>query len=467
MGQIEKYFHTPVPRRLFLKATLLPPALYLAHRLSQGKVFATDCHLPGQDYPIEGGRFFEQNSPEGKGFAVVDDENALIWSEVQRFGGVYFTGFPISGRFSQEPDSVYQAFQRVILKWLPSEKRVIAFNLLDHASALGLEDKPQNNFMVPKKQNLKIDGSDFESIRLAAEGAFLTNAALTDFYQSFGHERFWIFGLPQSPPVYFEKSKIIAQSFACMALHLTTEGEIFGASIGYFAAENGFIPPQALKPQETNNFKCRETVQKFSAGEVVWRGDRSLPYVYLNFDDAYDANLVRQILDIAREAKVRVNFFPVGSVLQNNRQLWQQVVAEGHAIENHTYSHLALSKLSEDDIRLQIIAQQEAARTALGNPGYRQHFLRPPYGDGIFNYDQRIVKIAADLGLKIAMWSIDSNGWKYKDQQTVLSNVLSNLENGSIILQHTNSADIAALPEIIAQIKSRGLIPLTLADGIA
>jgi peptidoglycan/xylan/chitin deacetylase (PgdA/CDA1 family) len=176
-------------------------------------------------------------------------------------------------------------------------------------------------------------------------------------------------------------------------------------------------------------------------------------------------------MDIAEARGARLTFFPIGTVIGQHPDLWRDVIARGHAIENHTWDHHALSQLSNSDIWSEMAHQAEAVRDAVGSE-YREQFVRPPGGDGIFNYQQRIPDIAATLGLKVCMWSSDSNGWKIYPRQDaaaidyIVANAMADFGPGSIILQHVLANDIAALPRLVDEANRRGLQAVTLRTGI-
>ncbi len=206
--------------------------------------------------------------------------------------------------------------------------------------------------------------------------------------------------------------------------------------------------------------------------EVVWRGNADKPQIYLTIDDGWDPAQVEQALDVAQKYNVHLTFYPVGRTIGFAPELYKRAVAQGHAIENHTWSHEWLENISEDEIRYQILKQQEAVQEAVGGD-YRQYFLRPPGGAGIFGYQNPLLlKVCGELGLKVAMWSSDSNGWRVyprTDQDAInyiLGNVFENFFQGTIILQHAIPDDIIALPSIIGAANANNWQMITMREGI-
>ena len=226
-------------------------------------------------------------------------------------------------------------------------------------------------------------------------------------------------------------------------------------------AADGPLPPSSGSPES-----------RFIAPAVFYRGDRASNRVYLTIDDGWSSSAVEQALAIGEQTGTRFTFFPVGTVVDGNPGLWARVAGAGHEIENHSYSHGYLSRLSDSAMRDQLRWQAEAVSRAVGG-GYEPRFVRPPGGDGIFNYDPRFPSIALEMGMKVAMWDTDSNGWRLNPRTDgaavaqVVANVFSTLRPGSIVVMHSISTDVAALPRIIAGIRERGLEPATLSQGIA
>lgn len=209
--------------------------------------------------------------------------------------------------------------------------------------------------------------------------------------------------------------------------------------------------------------------------EILSRADIAHTSVFLTVDDWFDREMVELALDITAQEKVGLTFFPIGRLLARNADLVRRAAREGHELENHTWDHqrLDLGHCPIAKIPGEIEKQFEALRAILG-PSYRQLFLRPPGGFGILGtINPHLVSAATDAGLRIAMWSTDSQGWRAgrrSDPWAVdasLMHVLPGLAPGQIVLEHAIPADILALRAEIRMAKERGLQVITMAEGIA
>lgn len=135
----------------------------------------------------------------------------------------------------------------------------------------------------------------------------------------------------------------------------------------------------------------------------------------------------------------------------------------GDDIGNHTLDHSNLVSPTRSDSY--ICNELTAADRIIVNITGRT--TRPwfrPYG-GIYNTQVRA--LAAKLGYRTVLWSIDPRDWDSTNTaQDIENSVLgsSSLRPGAIILMHVNSAHEAqALPVIIAGLEQRGyaIVPLS------
>lgn len=234
----------------------------------------------------------------------------------------------------------------------------------------------------------------------------------------------------------------------------------YRATVAGLAADGRMTPPPPPPPDN-----------RYVVPGVFYNGDRAGGRIYLTFDDCHILALIPRAMDIAEGAGARLTFFPVGTALAQEPDLWREVLRRGHGIENHTWSHQYFSDISDAAIRDEIAGHVQALRSVAGND-YAAHFLRPPGGAGIFDYQPRIPAIAAEFGLKVCMWSADSNGWRYAPRedpdaiQAIIANVMDDFRPGSIVLQHMLGSDVAVLPYLVDQANRLGLKAVTLASGL-
>ncbi len=177
------------------------------------------------------------------------------------------------------------------------------------------------------------------------------------------------------------------------------------------------------------------------------------PVIALTFDDGPTPTFTPQILAVLERYGVSATFFCIGQQVQHYPALVQQTSRAGDAIENHTWSHPVLTRLSPDAIRMQLNETSLAIRGAIG---VSPQFFRPPYGAT----NGEVRSIASQLGLTQVLWTIDTRDWQRPGVNAIVRTVLSNARNGSIVQMHdgggNRSQTVQALPQIILGLRQRG-----------
>jgi peptidoglycan/xylan/chitin deacetylase (PgdA/CDA1 family) len=194
----------------------------------------------------------------------------------------------------------------------------------------------------------------------------------------------------------------------------------------------------------------------------LFNGPISKHEIALTFDDAPDDHFTPQILDVLKQEGVRATFFVVGNRVEAHPDIVQRMVDEGHVIGNHSYNHANLPKLSDVEFRNQILKTDRLIEEITG---YKPTFFRPPYGN--INEDQ-LLWLASQHKV-IVNWNVDSLDWRGLMSEQVVTNVLTHIRPGSIILQHSGggagedlSGTVQALPEIIRRLRSDGVELVTI-----
>jgi len=176
--------------------------------------------------------------------------------------------------------------------------------------------------------------------------------------------------------------------------------------------------------------------------------------VYLTFDDGPNPLYTNQILDLLARYNARATFFVIGNSVDAYPGVVQRIVAEGHALGNHTYWHEALPNVSQDVVAQTLGATDSALIRAVGRPS---SCLRPPYGA----LDQPTFNQIAGLGYTVHMWEVDSEDWKTPDGYAIAANVLSSTSLGDRVLFHdgpTNRAStVAAVESVLEVLSNRGV----------
>ena len=161
--------------------------------------------------------------------------------------------------------------------------------------------------------------------------------------------------------------------------------------------------------------------------ELIWRfkekEKESNNHVYLTFDDGPTPGVTTWVLDQLRQFEAKGTFFCLGKNVEKNPDLYKKIIEEGHAVGNHTYSHLKGWQMDNTEYFNDV---------DLADNFIQSNLFRPPYGK--FTASQ--IRYLSDH-YQIVMWDILSQDYNLNTSpDRVLSNVLDNVRGGSIVVFH-------------------------------
>jgi peptidoglycan/xylan/chitin deacetylase (PgdA/CDA1 family) len=183
------------------------------------------------------------------------------------------------------------------------------------------------------------------------------------------------------------------------------------------------------------------------------------PNVALTFDDGPSVPYTGQVLDVLKREHVHATFFLCGENAVQHPELVRRILAEGHEIGNHTWSHPWLYLMPRERIADEIDRTQDALEKITGR---RPRLFRPPFGVRWFT----LWPLLRERGLTMVMWSARGYDGRY-DADGMARVTLEQLTPGGIILLHDGfetraaseidrAATVAALPKIIAGARRAG-----------
>ena len=235
-----------------------------------------------------------------------------------------------------------------------------------------------------------------------------------------------------------------------------------------------------LQVDQTNGFIKSEQFTALPTSYVVQRtGDRP-GMLALTFDDGPDPRWTPAILDILKREQVPATFFIVGKNGQAYPDLVRRIVDEGHELGNHTFTHPNLGELPLSLTELELNATQRLIESEVGRSTV---LFRPPYfGDAEADKPQEVepALVAQNLGYLMVGVRIDPNDWQLPVTanqivtRTIDRVIDKNPETrGEVILLHDSggdrSATVAALPQLIHELKARGyqFVPVSDLAGLS
>ena len=176
------------------------------------------------------------------------------------------------------------------------------------------------------------------------------------------------------------------------------------------------------------------------------------PKIALTFDDGPSAAWTPALLDGLKERGVKATFFLIGENADKNPEIVKRMAEEGHLIGNHTYHHVELTKVSENEARLEL-ADTSAAIVRI--TGKEPEYMRPPFGAW-----QR--KLEQEIQMLPVLWTIDPLDWTTENQDEIVNKVVTEAEENDIILLHDcYKSSVEAGLRIIDILQEEGFVFVT------
>mgnify|MGYP002401963700 CR=1 FL=1 len=174
-------------------------------------------------------------------------------------------------------------------------------------------------------------------------------------------------------------------------------------------------------------------------------------YVAITYDDGPTGNTSNWVNSLKQNGLTPVTFFVNGANIGNNAAAIRQMMEVGE-IQSHSYDHVDMGNYSVQQVNDQLSRNNQAIQNA-GAP--KPTIFRPPYGTVTNN----VRSAASSLGLYTITWDVDSQDWNGASVQNIV-NAVARMQPGQVILMHQNQNNsLQAIPQIAANLKSRGLCP--------
>ena len=169
--------------------------------------------------------------------------------------------------------------------------------------------------------------------------------------------------------------------------------------------------------------------------------------VALTFDDGPDSECTPMLLDGLAERGVKATFFVIGKQAQEQPQVMERIVREGHLLGNHTYNHVDIRHMTETAAKEEL---KKANEVIVKYTGEEPCFLRPPFGNGTKKLEKAVEMIQV-------LWTIDTMDWACQNEEKICSTVYREIEENSIILMHDEyPTSVRAALRIIDKLQKDG-----------
>jgi peptidoglycan-N-acetylglucosamine deacetylase len=195
---------------------------------------------------------------------------------------------------------------------------------------------------------------------------------------------------------------------------------------------------------------------------VLTRGPRNGEDVYLSFDDGPHPEHTPALLDLLEAHGSHASFFLVGRQVERYPELVRRIVAGGHTLGNHSYSHSAFDKLS---LREQLEEIDRTDRLLAQFDGHPRHGFRPPRG----NVSLSLLLHFACSRRSMVYWSYNSLDYLSPAVGELVQRLRSAAPAaGDIVLLHDDDACAhAALSVVLPDWKLSGRVSRALPLGAA
>jgi peptidoglycan/xylan/chitin deacetylase (PgdA/CDA1 family) len=217
------------------------------------------------------------------------------------------------------------------------------------------------------------------------------------------------------------------------------------------------------------------------AHRLVWDLATTQPLVALTVDDGPDPRWTPKVLDALAAAGAKATFFMMGYNATKHSDLAKRIVAEGHDVGNHTWSHQDMAYEEPGAAATEIIRCKQALKSILGST--TTHF-RPPRGE----LSGAAMRTLAEQNYDTFLWSISRNDPGIGTAEQVADHIVERLRPGAIIDMHDSigralfinqnepvvkllkakrDVDAASVPMILKRGMAAGLKFVTLSDLLA
>jgi peptidoglycan/xylan/chitin deacetylase (PgdA/CDA1 family) len=191
-----------------------------------------------------------------------------------------------------------------------------------------------------------------------------------------------------------------------------------------------------------------------SKDDVFTDGRLAAGEVAITFDDGPHATRTPRVLEILRAAGVRATFFEIGRNAAARPDVAREVIAAGHVIGSHTFSHANVPKVGEPHAENEIESGDASVSLALGLRPGQVPFFRFPYGAKT-PMAQAFVR---DQGKTTFFWNMDSRDWQIRDPHKLFLNVLAELDRagrGIILFHDIHEQTVIVLPHVLQELAER------------
>ena len=212
-------------------------------------------------------------------------------------------------------------------------------------------------------------------------------------------------------------------------------------------AVGGVLGVSATSTWDRSHERTRREVQDYAsngrgAQRVWWSLETTEPVVAITFDDGPHPELTPRVLAVLADRSITATFFMIGRHVHDHPGLARRVLAAGHEVANHSWSHRRVVDEDGGELKAEIV---DGALALEHLTGARPRWFRPPRG----MVTGELLMAAADVGEEVVLWSVTRGGPEVSDAQAVLHHLTSHLHPGAIIDLHDGTGIDPGEPQLL------------------
>jgi len=203
-------------------------------------------------------------------------------------------------------------------------------------------------------------------------------------------------------------------------------------------------------------FPIIHPILKSAFPRCLWTGDVNRREIALTFDDGPHNRHTLELLKVLDITEIKASFFWLGCCVERHPEIAKAVCDRGHGIGLHGYQHISFPKLKPQELKQSLEDTQKAISKACDLEPKLIRDVRPPNGF----FTPQTLQLLKQWEYRPVMWSVVPEDWVRPGVSTVVSRVVQQTVNGSIIVLHDGycgGEDVAAAAaKIIPLLQDKG-----------
>jgi peptidoglycan-N-acetylglucosamine deacetylase len=209
----------------------------------------------------------------------------------------------------------------------------------------------------------------------------------------------------------------------------------------------------AKRPRPAHHDVPAYTVPSYPLNRPLYYINDADKAIALTIDDGPDPVYTPQVLRVLHKYSVTATFSMIGEHVAAYPQLARSVAEAGHKICNHTWTHSDLVGMRVPRVRDELTRASDAIQAATG---VHPVLFRAPYGA----WSPAVIRQCERLKMVPLDWSVDPRDWAMPGVRSIVRNIMTNTQAGSIILEHdgggNRSETVQALRIVLPRLLDEG-----------